>query len=130
MSMSPKKKKLFIDSTDVSHMTGQCIRSARRMLKYVRDERGLTSRSPVSIYDFCYCFSVPLNVVFEYINSTRFENLPSMTQEELRQGYMMKEGKIDVDSYLHHPDFDIFCSPKSLKNRSQDLEDDNAQEIA
>ncbi|WP_417866908.1 hypothetical protein [Xanthomarina gelatinilytica] len=121
------KKKLFLSSTDIHQMTGLCMRSARNMMAYIRDERHLGKQQVISIYDFCCCFHFPIHVVFIYINTDLFDKNP-LDEDQIRreyQKYVLETGDM---SYLYHKDFDIFMTPKDLKLR-RDLEDLDGEEL-
>lgn len=77
-----KKYKLFLNSTDVVHMTGYSLRTARAMLSHVRAELKLSNRQAITIYDFCKVFNIPVDVLFYYINHAEFITLP-LTREDL-----------------------------------------------
>src|SRR5690606_14949808 len=113
-------------STDVSHMTGLTMRASRNLMTFIREERGLSHKTRlVSIFDFCACFNIPLNVVMVYINSPKFEELPPLTEEQMRAGYEIREGSVNTETYLYNADFDVFASPKELKSRDTDDEADD-----
>lgn len=121
------KKKLFLSSTDIHQMTGLCMRSARNMMAYIRDERQLGKQQVISIYDFCCCFHFPVHVVFIYINTDLFDKNP-LDEEQVRrdyQKYILETGDM---SYLYDKNFDIFMTPKDLKLR-RDLEDLDGEEL-
>ncbi|GGG53243.1 hypothetical protein [Bizionia arctica] len=123
------KKKLFLSSTDISQMTGLCMRSARNMMAYIREERKLGKQQVVSVFDFCICFHLPIHVVFMYINSNLF-NKVALQEDELHYDFQKQVLESGDMSYLHHKDFDPFMTAKDLKAR-RDIEDlENATLIA
>lgn len=67
------KPKIFLNSSDVADITGYSLRNARKILDWVRTEKGLVKRQAVSIFHYCECFDLPVNIVFEYINNKDFK---------------------------------------------------------
>lgn len=108
-------------------MTGLCMRSARNMMAYIRDERQLGKQQVISIYDFCSCFHFPIHVVFIYINTDLFDKNP-LDEDQIRREYQKHILETGDMSYLYHKDFDIFMTPKDLKLR-RDLEDLDGEEL-
>lgn len=123
-----EKTKLFLNSTDVQQITGLSMRSARKLMSFIRDERGLKSRQLIHIYDFCSVFNLPVNVVFEYVNTDTFRKGP-IDDEALRCQYQKKTLEDGFSNYLYHKDFNICMTPKDLK-RLMDTDDDNANDVA
>jgi len=120
------KKKLFLNSTDISQITGLDIRSARRMMQFIRDERGCVKQRIVHIYDFCLVFNLPINVVYEYINSDLFvkkkEPINETNARAEQRRCILEDG---VKSFLYHKNFDLFMIGKDLKTRNTKAEEEN-----
>ena len=110
------KKKIFLNTTDIAQMTGLDIRSARKMMNYIRVERGLGRRQTVSIYDFCSCFNLPIYLVFVYINTDLFNQGP-LNEDEVRRDCQKQVLETSTLTYLYHKDFDLFMIGKDLKAR-------------
>ncbi|MGY0392969.1 hypothetical protein ACW5R3_10475 [Bizionia sp. KMM 8389] len=111
-----KRKKLFLDSTDVASMTGLSLRSARNMMQYIRNERGLGKHQVISIYDFCFVFSFPVHVVFVYINTALFSKDPIDADliKTNNQKHILESGDMQ---FLRHKDMDLFMTTKELQER-------------
>lgn len=116
-----KKKKLFLTSHDVRLITGLSARSAQNMMQYVRTERDLGKHQVIGIFDFSFVFNLPVSVVFDHVNTSIFNKGP-IDDEAVRNAYQKKSLENGYTSYLYHKDFDIFMTPKDLRDtrRAQD----------
>jgi len=118
------KNKLFLNSNDVERITGVSLRSSRKILEWVRNEKNLGKMQAVSIYDFCACFNLPLDVVFCHINSKEFNLLP-IDEVSIRERQKQKDNPdLKVSKYLHSKDFDLFTT----KERSQKVDTDDTND--
>lgn len=122
-----EKKKLFLTSTDIQHITGLSMRSARNIMQFIRDERDLGSRKLIHIYDFCAVFNLPVNVVFDYVNTNTYNKGP-IDDDALRSGYQRKSLENGYSSYLKHKDFEVCMTTKDLKNHL--IGNDSADDVA
>lgn len=117
------KKKLFLNSTDISQITGLDIRSARRMMQFIRDERGYVKQRIVSIYDFCFVFNLPVNVVYEHVNSDLFvkkqKPFDETSARKEQRRCILEDG---AREFLYHKDFDLFMIGNDLKSRPNKFE--------
>ena len=119
------KTRLFLTTTDISQMTGLTMRTARKIVQFVRDERRLGKRQVISIFDFCASFSLPVNVVYVYVNTDLFKKGP-IDEDSMRAEYQKKVLESGM-KYLYHEDFDIFMTQKEL-NSISDLDEDVERE--
>ena len=121
------KKKLFLNTTDISNITGYGLRNSRNIMAFLKTERQLKNFQMVSIFDFCSCFNLPLDVVFRYINSSDFKLLP-IDEDALRhQQSRDRTGPSEKGGYLYSKDFDFLVHKKRIKkDPSVDGDDDHA----
>ncbi|WP_179335361.1 hypothetical protein [Winogradskyella costae] len=124
-----EKKKLFLTSTDIQHITGLSMRTARNIMQFIRDERDLGSRQLIHIYDFCAVFNLPVSVVFDYVNTNIFNKCP-INDAIVRSQYQKKTLEDGYTNYLYHKDFEICMSPKDSKNDLDADDIDNTNDVA
>ncbi|WP_225035547.1 hypothetical protein [Winogradskyella sp. SM1960] len=124
-----EKKKLFLTSTDVQQITGLSMRTARNIMQFIRDERQLGTRQYIHIYDFCSVFNLPVNVLFDYLNTNIYHKGP-IDDEALRRDYQKKSLEDGYTSYLQHKDFEICMTAKDLKKYLGSDELDDESEVA
>ena len=109
------KKKLFLNTTDISNITGYSLRNSRNIMAFLKAERQLESFQMVSIFDFCSCFNLPLDVVFRYINSSDFKLLP-IDEEAVRHQQTREQTDSSAKGrYLHSEDFEFLVHKKRIK---------------
>lgn len=119
------KPKLFINSTDVAEITGYTQRNARNIMAWLRTEKNLPPRHAISIYDFCDCFNLPLDVVFRYVNSKDFKLLP-IDEDSLRRSYtpFLISNQSKTMPLIYSKDFEPLVSkPRALKQDNITLND-------
>jgi len=124
-----EKKKLFLTSTDVQHITGLSMRSARNIMQFIRDERRLGKQQLVHIYEFCTVFNLPVSVIFDYVNTSIYSKKP-IDDESLRDDYLKRSLENGYDSYLKHKDFEICMTAKDLKTYSDVTDLDDETDVA
>jgi len=113
------KPKLFINSTDVADMTGYSLRNARNIMNWIRTELQLDSKQVISIFDFCVCFRLPVEVVYRYINND-FKDVPLDEFEIRRCQSQGLKGRDNEPSFIDMSQFEPFIHKERVKYLNKD----------